>query len=184
MRDSLSLGLIILLAGVIIGFGGGWWGKGLTITPHADTVRVEIPVTPGESTLDTSAYIPPEIRYVRWEDSTRVDSLVDVITRLLSETHDAGGLIVATLDTTLTRIEVLPDTTYVLSDTFHVEYQYPPLSRFVNISLKHSPFEVRRDTVLKWEEVTGFQIFRDGKYILAGAVATLAVIKLIEVIKD
>ena len=185
MRDSLSLGLIILLSGVIIGFGGGWWGKGLTIAPHADTVRVEIPVKPSESILDSSAHIEPVIKYVRWEDHRRIDSLGAYVAALLARADSEGTdfIPVAVLDTTLTRYEVTADTTYTLADTFHAEYVFPPISEFRNISLRHAPYEIRRDTVLRWEEVTGFQIFRDGKYIIIGAVATLAAIELIQLLK-
>jgi len=183
VRDSLSLGLIILLAGAVIGFGGGWWTKGCTITPHTDTVRVEIPVQPGESMLDSSSHIVPVIRYIRWEDSSRIDSLAGLLDSLYAEFARSDVELVVVLDTTLTRYESTPETTYTLMDTLHVEYVYPPVSIFRNISLKHSPFEVRKDTVLKWDEVTGFQIFRDGKYILLGAVGTLAVIQLIDIIK-
>ena len=175
------LAVIVLLA-ALLGFGGGWGARGCTITPHTDTVRVEVPVRLGDSFLGESAPVKPIIKYV--EDSSRVDSLMEVITRLLAEASTGGTEIVAMLDTVLTRYEVLPETTYALSDTFHVEYVYPPVSIFRNITLRHSPFEVRRDTVLQWDEVTGFQIFRDGKYIVLGAVGTLAVIKLVEIIKQ
>lgn len=185
MKETIGLGLIILLVGLLGGFGGGYFVGRLGVVEIRDTLRVEVPVQPNVAVLDTSRTIVPEIRYIPREDRRRVDSLLAFIDSLRSLAEDTTSdvVAVAVLDTTLTRVETLRDSTYAVGDTIHVEYVLPPVSLFTNLSVRPGGFVVPVDTVITREIATGSDLFHDVKVFVLGAGTAFAVVKALELLR-